>query len=473
MTEHQPATPKLRRHLNVWDAASVVIGIIVGSGIYETSPLVAQNVSGPGMLFFVWIAGGVISLIGALCYAELASRVKEPGGEYAYLKQGYGRPFAFLFAWAQFWIIRPGSIGAMAYIFAVYFEGLLPWSLGQYSLVILACSAVIVLTLVNSMGVKTGKWTQNGLTLAKVVGLLAVVIVAFLLISPAATDSAVLENTPSAEDSGRSLSLAFLFVMFSFGGWNDMTYIAAEIKHPRRNIIRALMLGTCTVVLIYLLLNAAFVYGLGFQGFRDANLVASDLVQRRFPTMGGNAIRLLVAVSCLGAMQGMIWTGSRLYFIFGKDFSLFQWLGYWNPRLNTPLRSLIGQSLVTILLIICFGPNRDGFTKMVIFTTPGFWFFLLLVGLSLFWCRKQTRPRPDVFEIPLFPFTPILFCLACIFMLYSSFNYAWMNSSLEALWSIILLAIGAVLAVFVALSSKPELEAKNRGSKGKSADNKK
>ncbi|PHR95177.1 MAG: amino acid permease [Blastopirellula sp.] len=475
MTKNQPATPELRRHLNVWDAASVVIGIIVGSGIYKLAPGVANNVSGPGMLLLVWIIGGAISLIGALCYAELASRVKEPGGEYAYLKNSYGRPIAFLFAWAQFLIIRPGSIGAMAYVFAEYFQRFLPWSLGHYSLVILACSAVIALTTINALGVTIGKWTQNVLSLTKVIGLLAVIIVAFLLISPATSEPAVLENAQAAtdSDSGRSLSLAFIFVLFAFGGWNDMTYIAAEIKQPRRNIVRALILGTGTVVFIYLLLNAAFLYGLGFQGVRESKLVASDLIELRFPRIGGNAISLLVAVSCLGAIQGMIWTGSRLYFIFGKDFSLFHWLGHWNPRFKTPVRSLVGQALITMLLIIGFGPKPDGFEKMVIFTTPVFWFFLLLIGISIFWYRKQTRPRPDVYEIPLYPLTPILFCMSCIVVLWLSINHVWDNSVIEAYWSLVVLAIGAVLAVFVALSSKPEPVAKNRAATGKSADNKK
>src|SRR5688572_23703726 len=229
-----PIGPK--RQLSVLDGVAVIIGIVVGTGIYESVDDIARGASSLWGLVALWVLGGAVSLIGAMCYAELATAYPRDGGEYVFLRQAYGRPVGFLFAWTGFWIIRPGSIGAMAFVFARYAQRLMPiggegsagWGFGLYALL-----AVLVLSGVNVMGVKTGKWTQNILTAAKVVGLLAVFGVGLFLIAPRSA------SAPISKPSTLDFKLAVIFVLWAYGGWNDMSYVAAEVKDFRRNIWRA------------------------------------------------------------------------------------------------------------------------------------------------------------------------------------------------------------------------------------------
>ena len=428
-----------RRELSLFDTTCIIVGIIIGAGFFETPPQVAAAAGGPALLLAVWAAGGAVALTGALCYAELAGAYPRDGGEYVFVSEAYGRRAGFLYAWAWFWVVRPGTIGAMAFEFARYANELVPLPMGRFAFAPYALGSLALLTVINVLGVRTGKTVQNLLTAAKVAGLLAVFAVG-LFAAPPAADSV---SPPSA-----GIYLAVILVMWAYGGWNDMSYVAAEVRDPRRNILRALVLGTAAVVAIYLLGNVAFTRALGFGGFARSNAVAADVMRLRFGAGGARFISALVCVSCLGALNGMILTGARIYYAVGNDHPLYAWLGKWDERRQTPARSLWLQAAATLALVLGLGLSRDAFERLVVFTAPLFWGFLLLVGAAVFVLRWRDPGAERPYRVAGYPLTPLVFCLSSLFMCYASVRYAWSNRAAEALWTLAILAAGVVASFF-------------------------
>ncbi len=454
-----------RRELTLVDSTSIIVGIIIGSGIYLTAPTVASQTPSWPWLIGVWTFGGFLSLAGALCYAELGNSYPREGGDYVYLNRAYGRAVGFLFAWSQLWIVRPGSIGAMAFAFAVYANRIWPQATGEnaaYVLVAYAAASVVALSGINILGVREGKWTQNVLTAAKVVGLLAFMAVGFLYSSTDVSATAAATNSAdsAAVDAWSFLTsgqfgFAMILVLFTYGGWNEMAFVCAEVKEPRKNILRALLLGTAAVTVIYVLANMAFYHALGLQGMRSMT-AATDVLELAVGSWAGHALSFLICVSALGAINGQIFTGSRIYYAMGADHRLYSWLGRWDDRRGTPVRSLVVQTIITLGLIVWFGLKSNGFTKMVNFTAPAFWFFLLLVGASVFVLRIREPYQERPYRTLGYPVTPIVFCLSCGFMVYSSVTYALNNQSKDAIWSIALLALGVLFCVPAMFDKKEE-----------------
>jgi APA family basic amino acid/polyamine antiporter len=504
----QLAVPK--RQLTLFDSTCIIVGIIIGAGIYETTPLVASNVAGAGWLIGVWVLGGLLSLLGALCYAELATAYPKEGGDYVYLTRAFGRAPGFLFAWSQLWVVRPGSIGAMAYVFARYANQLWPlgnvltrWCETWYSrlaevpkswpspetvggslaLMVYAAAAVTVLSAINILGVRESKWTQNLLTTAKVLGLVAIFVAGLWFAAPAvppgsapnaaaaagaeaagAPDAAVKPAEEPPEQSGfdwSAFGLAMIFVLFTYGGWNEMAYVGAEVRNPTKNILRALVLGTVAVTVIYVLTTCAFLRALGFEGVAKSNAVAADVLHQGLeairPGLGqwaARAISLLICISALGAVNGMIFTGARIYYAMGTDHGLYAWLGRWSERFGTPVWSLVIQALLTLALVVAFGwlaaigRAQGGFQSMVIFTTPVFWLFLVMVGISLAELRHREPDTPRPYRVLAYPIVPILFCFSSLFMLYSSLTYAVEHRSWEAFWSVLILLVGVAMCFY-------------------------
>ncbi len=435
-----------RRELSLLDSTSIIVGIIIGAGIYRTSPDIAALSPSVAWLLGLWLLGGVFALIGALCYAELATAYPYEGGDYVYLTRAFGRRVGFLFAWCQLWIVRPGSIGVMAYVFAEFANNIWPRAQSGdrlYVLVEYAAAAVVVLTLVNILGVREGKWTQNVLTIAKLLGLVAIVAVGFAYTSPAPATAV----GASSDIDWYQVGLGMILVMFTYGGWNEMAYVGAEVKEPRKNILRALLLGTLAVTAIYMLVIAAFLHALGLDGMRHPT-AAADVLELGIGPWAGLALSVLICISTLGAINGQIFTGARIYYAMGTDHRLYAWLGRWNARRGTPVASLLIQGAITLVLSVWFGLGQDGFESMVKFTTPGFWFFLMLVGAALFvlrW-REPTVERP--YRVPGYPVVPAVFCLSSAAMVYSSLSYAVANRSWEAFWSIGILLVGVAMSFY-------------------------
>ena len=462
-----------KRQLTLFDSTCIILGIIIGAAIYESTPAIAQNLGSPWYFVAIWLLGGLVSLIGALCFAELATAYPRVGGDYVFLSRAYGRRMGFLFAWAEYWIIRPGSIGAMAYVFGHYAQELFTLPLGrhqEYERTILALASVIVLTGIHLLGVRAGKWTQNLLTVVKVLGLLAIFAVGLLLVRPAVPEIAV-EAAPAQAAQG-NFTLAMIFVLFTFGGWNEMSFVAAEVRNPKKNIFRALVLGTVAITIIYVLVAVASIRALGFEGVQQTEALASEIVELRFANWGGYAVSLMICISSLGAITGMLFTGARIQYAMGTEHRLFAWLGQWSRRFDTPIRSLTVQTAIALALIVMCGPNKDAFERLVIFTTPVFWFFLMLVALSVFILRVHDPDTERPYRVFGYPITPALFCFSCWFMFDSSINYMLFMASQyedrlvdvlgvkllpEFLWAALILTAGVAVCL-VERAGKPRPE---------------
>ncbi len=437
------SSSKPRRQLTLFDSVSIIVGIVIGAGIYETTPLIAQSVPGPSWLIGAWILGGIISLIGAACFAELTTTYPLEGGDYVYLTRAYGRRLGFMFVWVGFWMVRPANIGAIAYIFARYAEQLWPLQLGHYDLMIYALAPVLILTLINVFGVQSGKWTQNLFSVVKVLGLLIIIIIGFFWIAPVA-------DQPSSQitQTDTDFSLAMILILFTYGGWSSISYVAAEVQDPHKNILRSLIIGTSLVTVIYILINLAFIRVLGFDGVTESSSIASDVIRLSFSEWGADIISLLICITCLGNINGMIFTNARIYYAMGQEHRVYSWLGFWDPKLDSPARALVLQAVIALALIIGLGGHEDAFQRLVIFSAPLHWFFYLLVGISLFILRIKESHIPRAYRVPLYPITPILFCLSTFFMLYASVSYAYINRHPEIYAIVVILLIGILFSLY-------------------------
>ncbi|MGH7140650.1 MAG: APC family permease [Pirellulales bacterium] len=441
MAEQTPAAP--RRQLTLFDSTSMIVGIIIGSSVYVTAPTIASCVPDTFSFLLVWLLGGAFALVGSLCYAELATALPADGGDYVYLSRAYGRPVGFLFAWCELWLVRPGAIGSLAYVFAQYAEQILP--LGPHSAVIYAAGAAAAITGINLLGVVAGKWTQNILTLAKLLGLIAVVAIGFSAAAPP------LEQAADAPRPASDWGLAMIFILYAYGGWNDMAFVSAEVRDPERNILRALVLGTLAVTGIYLLVNASFVHALGIDGVRGGQALAAEVVERRWP-WGAKAVSVLVAVSALGAVNGMTFTAARIYYALGARHRLFAPLGVWNARFEGPIRALLLQGAVTFALIVvvglpAHGAAQEGFQRMANFTFPPFWFFLLLVGVAVIVLRVREPDLARPYRTVAFPLFPAIFCAGAGYMFLRSLLYAHQSFAPQALWTLAALAVGIIACI--------------------------
>ncbi len=420
------------RELSLFDSTCIIAGVIVGAGIFETVPAVAGSVHTPSGILLVWLVGGLLALTGALCYSELATTYPHQGGDYIYLNRAYGGWAGYLFGWSQLLIIRPGDIALMAFIFARYARAL--YSPFAHSDLLYAGVAVIFLTLINIGGVREGKWTQNLLTIAKAVGLLA--IIAAGLLAPAVVNAPPVHEPQTLD----GLKLALILIMFTFGGWNEIVYVSAEVKHPERNIIRSLVLGTTAVIVLYLLVNAAYLSALGVQGVAESNAVAVDTLARVFPETATRAVNVLVCISALGAVNGLVLTGARISYAMGKDHALFTRLGHWNNRLGTPVWALVLQGALSLGIIFL----ARSFIDTILYTAPIVWMFFLASGISLFVLRRRDSGVFRPYKVIAYPIIPVVFCLFSAFMLYSSVTYAMTQKPIGLAISSAVLLLGAI-----------------------------
>ena len=439
-----------RRQLSLLDSTCIIVGIIIGSGIYELSPLIAGNVSGPAMLLGVWLLGGLVALAGALCYAELSTTYPRSGGDYVFLSRAYGSRLAFLFAWAEFWIVRPGNIGMVAYVFGRYAQQI--WPLQQVSQPVaiagFACAAIATLSATNLWGIRAGARTQNGLTILKVLGLGGICLVGLLGVVLAPSAGSV--PAPVSSSQG-DFPMALLFVLFCFGGWNEMSYVAAEVRHPHRNIVRALLLGTISTVLIYLLVNLAFLASMGLAGMVSSEALAVEMVRPRLGRYAAHSISILICLSCLGTINGMLFTGSRIYYALGTEHAWFSWLGHWHDRLGGPVRALLLQSAATLALVVAAATASpgQGFEALFLFSAPVYWGFAVLIALSLFVLRLRDPSTPRVHRVWLFPVPPLIFLGSALYLCYSGVTYAIAHEYLRlSLWAVGILLLGVVLSLF-------------------------
>lgn len=438
-------TAQPRSILGMVDAIAVIVGIVVGAGIFRTPSLVAANVGSSTMFLLAWVLGGVVSLIGALCYAELATTYPHAGGDYHFLTRAFGKKFAFLFAWARMSVIQTGSIAVLVYIIGDYLTQI--YSLGAFSSALYAALAVVVLTGINIIGVHSGTATQKLLIALEVVGIGIVLIAGFLVAQPTA---ALTEGT-SADAAGTttSLGLAMVFVLLTFGGWNEAAYISAELRSGPRGMAKALISSILIITVIYLLVNLAYLQALGLEGMAQSAAIGGDLLRASFGEGGVVLIGLIVSVAALTSANATIFTGARTNYALGRDFRIFRPLGTWNEKTSSPVNAFITQGAIALALVGLGMLTRKGFETIVEYTAPVFWFFLLMVGVSLFVLRKKDPGRERPFRVPLYPLTPLIFCLTSAYLLYSSLMYTGLGA---------LVGVGVVGVGVLLLMALPKIE---------------
>src|SRR4051794_5196361 len=397
--------------LSVADGAFLMVGMVIGVGIFKAPSLVAGNTSSAATFILVWVFGGLMSLCGALMYAELAARHPGTGGEYTFLARGFGPGAAFLFGWSRMTVIQTGAIAAVAFVFGDYASQMV--SLGERSSAIYAGLCVIALTALNLLGTLQTKTLQKVLETVLIASLLGLAIGGMLSGSSPA---------PVKTPAGDALDLALLFVLFTYGGWNEAAYLGGEVKDPKRNMVRILVFGIVAVTVLYVLVNIGYVAALGLQGVRDSKAVAADLMRALAGNRGAVVLALIVCVSALATINAAIFTGARTNYALGRDFALFSALGSWREAGSTPANALLVQGLITLVLVGAGSLTPDGFESMVAYTAPVFWTFFLLTGLTLFLLRRREGPAA-AFRPPLFPLVATVFCGMCAFMLYKSVTY--------------------------------------------------
>jgi amino acid transporter len=412
---HDDALP---RRIGLWTAIAILVGSTIGSGIFRTPARVAERLPGPLPMMMVWVMGGLFALCGALALAEVAGAFPRTGGMYVYIREGWGRLWGFLFGWSEFVIIRAAALGAISTTFAEYTMRFVGGRMGFDAGVppyttydnYLAAVAIVVTASFNILGVRWGSLVQNLTTVAKYGALIFIIIIAFALGLPQ-TGGNYTPAVPAGSFSVAPLGLALVSVLWAFDGWADLSFVGGEVKDPRRNLPRALIIGVVAVIVIYLLANLSYLAVLSVDEIRQSPLVAADVAQRILGPVGVAFVSLAVMVSTFGTLNGSLFTSPRIFFAMADDGLFFKKVAAVHPRFQTPYVAISMAAVLGVIFVLLrrFEQLADMFVTAII---P---FYALAVG-SIFMLRRRADYDPP-FRVPLYPIVPAVFMLATIYLL--------------------------------------------------------
>jgi APA family basic amino acid/polyamine antiporter len=411
------STPHLARELGLFDSTMLVMGGIVGAGLFINPYVVAERVHSPVLILAAWVAGGVVAMLGAFIYAELADRMPDTGGEYAYLRGCYHPLVGFLFGWVTLLVVMTGGMAAVAVTFARYFLELTGWPVSERVVVVVALA---VLTIVNCLGAKLGSRVQSMLMVMKIVVIAGVILSGLLLIAhPFPVTHPVLP--PQTERPGplglvAAFGSAMIPVLFAYGGWQTSNYIASEIRDPRRNLTRALMIGVAGVIVLYVAMNVVCVRALGADGLAQTKVPATAVMRLALGDVGAKLVALGIAVSTLGFLSQSILTGPRVYFAMANDGLFFRSVARVTRKTQVPAAAIILQSCWTA--VIALSGSYEQILNYVVSTN---FIFFGLSASCLFILRRRdarstdigTKQRTAGFRAPGHPYTTLLFIAAC------------------------------------------------------------
>ncbi len=407
----------MARRLGLFDATMIVMGGIIGSGIFMNPSVVVRNVKTPFLVLAVWALGGLIALAAAFIWAELAALRPEVGGQYAYLREAYHPLVAFLYGWGLLLVIQTGGMAAVAVTFARYFLELTNVPLADWMVAVLALGS---LTVINCLGVRAGSTVQSFLMVLKIFAILTLILCGLFLVVPQARSTGVAPNAlldrPVSFDLLTGIGAAMVPVLFAYGGWQTASFVAGEIREPRKNLPRALIIGVTGVVVLYLAVNFVCVRVLGVSGLANTTTPASDVMRLALGPIGARAIAAGIAISTLGFLsQGML-TAPRVYFAMAEDGLFFRSVGRLHPKTQVPILAIVIQGLLAIVIAL-----SGRYEQILNYVVSVDFIFFGATALCIFvfrWRRKETDVPSTgggkgIASVPGHPVTTALFVVVC------------------------------------------------------------
>ena len=447
--------PGLSRDLGVRHATAVVVGTIIGSGIFLVPSEMAQAVGSAKLVFLVWIVGGLLSFFGALTYAELGAMKPQAGGEYIYVRDAYGPLPAFLYAWTWFVIAKPASIASVAAGFVLvlgtfsklaFLNGTIAtWPLAITYGQLLAIAAAAFISFLNYLGIKKAGEFQAFFTLLKIAIVLGIVVAGF---SDAGGSWAHFGEQSSAARGGLSgFMTALVAALWAYDGWNDLNMVAGEVRRPERNIPIALIAGVAIVIVLYMLMNAAVQYVLPVEAIANTARPASDTMRAVLGGLGAGIVSAGMALSMLVTMNGTIMSGARVPYAVARDGYFFRSLAHVHPSFHTPSTSIVVQAILACILLLVAGKFKDLYS-LAIFSE---WLFYMIAGSTVFILRRREPNAPRPYRVWGYPWVPVLFVASAALLLYSTFTANLRNSAA----GVLVIAVG--IPVFYGFSRRRAL----------------
>jgi len=429
-------TQPLKARLNRWDSMAIIIGIVIGVGIFRVADEVLKFVQSPWIILLVWLVGGLISLLGALCYAELSSAFPRTGGNYVYLKESYGPWAGFLYGWAELLVIHTGSIAAVAFILAESVQSFL--NLHPVWVKPTAVLAVMVLSGINIFSVQYGKNVQNFFSAVKVIALIVLVVCGFLsqkgdlnhfFVEPGAFEGNIFAM----------FGLALIPILWTYGGWHENTFVAGETKEAGKTLPFALIAGILLITFLYMAVQCFYIYLIPSAQDATGSLVATRALHILYGSNGQKLFEVLVILFSLGGINACIMTGSRITYAMAKDHAVFRYLGEIHPKFQTPCRSIVINGIWTVILII-----SGAFHQLLFFTGVIVWIVFAAAVAGLFILRRKYRDLKAPYRVWGYPVLPLVFLAICIaLVINTAVFYPW-----ESLMGVLLTATGIPVYLF-------------------------
>ncbi len=420
------STPALRRSMSFLDGAALIIGTVIGSGIFASPGKVLREVGSPGMALVVWFVAGILSLAGALCYAELGAAMPVSGGEFAYFRKTLGRPISFLFIWTQFFVMKTGSQAILSITFATYLGSVIfetersalttDWRTKAIALITIA-----TLTAVNCIGVRWGSTVQIVFTGLKLLALAGIIVLGFTSFG----------RSPSFDDpfagstfSAGTFGIAMIACLWAYDGWNNLNYVTEELKDPERNLPRAILFGLVGIMAVYILTNVAYLAVLTPEQIVGSKAVAKDLAIAILGPIGGILIPLGVAASTFGATNGSLLSGSRAFYAAARDGQLPRPLAQLDPRTGVPVIALAAQGVWAAVLVI-----PGDFETLVDYFGFAAWVFYFMAAVALMILRKQAPELPRPYKVWPYPLVPLVFMAVAGFLVINALINSFIPSA--------------------------------------------
>jgi amino acid transporter len=437
----------LKRALGLWSAVSIVVGTVIGSGVFLVPSTMISKVGSVHMLFVVWIVAGLLSLFGALTYAELAAAMPEAGGEYVYLSAAYGPFWGYLYGWTQFWVAKSGSIATLAAGFYTYLSAfvpalaqpvaVLPYHIGPSGSLLeihygqlVAIGVIMLLAVVNYLGVRSGGGLQVFVTVVKMLCIAAIIAVGLFC---GHGDLAHFSQHIPAATGIAGFFAAMVSALWAYDGWNNVGMVSSEIKEPGKNLPRALIFGTLAVIATYLLINTAYFYVLSPLQVSQTQRLAAEMMSSLYGSAAGKAVSIAVLISIFAALNGSILTGSRVPYAMARDGLFFKSMAAVQPRFRTPGNAMLWLSLWSSVVIL--SGWYDDLYNFVIF---GSWILYLMAAVSVFVLRKKMPNLYRPYRVLAYPFVPVLFVGVAALLLVNTL----IDRPRESLMGLFLMALG-------------------------------